>query len=159
MAGPDITEKSRLQRLMANRRSPLHQLLEQSDQLTRLQKHVTPLLPIELQQHVTVAGVREGDLLLLTDSGVWASRLRQLQTELIRTLRAQLPGYGIERLSIKVRPRSSTKKTGRKANPISQKNAQLLEEEARQTKDEGLKRVLLSLARHTKDGDDTPPTR
>jgi len=155
MAGTDITEKSKLQRLLANRRSPLHQLLEQSEQLSRLQKHVTPLLPAELQQQVTIAGVRDGELLLLTHSGVWASRLRQLQTELIGKLERQLPGYGIERLSIKVRPRSGAQRTGRKANPISQKNARLLEEEARQTKDEGLKRVLLSLARHTKDSEET----
>lgn len=155
MAGPDLTEKAKLQRLMANRRSPLHQLLVQSEQLSRLQKQVTPLLPTELQQHVTIAGVRGGDLLLLTDSGVWASRLRQVQAELIRTLKTRLPAYGIEQVSVKVRPRAGAKKTVRKANLISQKNAQLLEEEARQTKDEGLKRVLLSLARHTKEDDDT----
>lgn len=146
---------SSLQQLLANRRSPLHQLLAQSEQLNRLQRHVTPLLPQELQQHVTIAGVRDGELLLLTNSGVWASRLRQLQTELVGKLQMQIPAYGIERLSIKVRPRGGSQKTTRKANPISQKNARLLEEEARQTKDEGLRRVLLSLARHVKSGDET----
>ena len=127
--------------------------MQQAEGLERLQRVVGPLIPAELRDHVTLAGVRDGCLLLITDSGVWASRLRQLQHSLLGQLASRLPELKVQSVGIKVRPRAGQRKNTRKALRISKENARLLEEEAGQTKDEGLKRVLQSLASRTRDAD------
>lgn len=150
MTPPDPTEKPVLQRVLTDRRSPLRQLIARSEHLAALQQQVYRLIPGELHSQVTVAGVTEHSLLLITHSGAWAARLRQLQGGILRDVQQQLPELQVRGIQIKVRPQSRPRKPIRQANRLSQDNAELLLQEAEHTEHDGLKRILQRLASHTR---------
>jgi len=153
MTPPDPTDKPILQRVLTDRRSPLRQLIAQSEQLAALQKQVYRFIPAELHPQVLVAGIKEHCLLLITHSGAWAAKLRQLQGGMLRNIQQQLPELQVRGIQIKVRPQSRPRKPVRQANRLSQDNAELLLQEAEHTEHEGLKRVLRRLASHTRQPD------
>ena len=54
------------------------------DQYTRILQKV---LPIECREHVQVANIRQQNLILITDSPVWTTRLRQLSPTILQFIR------------------------------------------------------------------------
>ncbi len=54
------------------------------DQYTRLLQQI---LPIECRNHVEVANIRNQNLMLITDSPVWTTRLRQLSPQILQFIR------------------------------------------------------------------------
>jgi hypothetical protein len=139
--------------LLRNQSSPLHRLIQQSRSLENLQTKILPCIPQELRGHVSIVGVREQTLLLITDAGIWAAKLRQQQQEILGGLERCARELGIHSINVKVRPKHEVPKTPRYARRLSKENAQLLREEAEHTTDEGLARVLRSIASHTRDDD------
>lgn len=148
----DPTANPTFRRILGNRQSPLRQLLLRTQSLSELEQRVLPCIPELLRPHVMIAGIQDGRLLLITSGGAWATRIRQLQDSIVAELRRQAPEYGVQAVSIKVRPMAQAPhKAKRPARLLSKENARLLVEEAEHTKDEGLKRVLLALASHQRE--------
>lgn len=113
-----------------------------------LLKQLRSLLPQPISEHCIWAIPKKGDLILLVDSPVWASRLRYLSPKLNQQLRQY--GLKVRRIQVKVsimRGDVLQDKT-RRANPISAANAKLLSSAAQSVDDEELRSALLRLSRH-----------
>jgi hypothetical protein len=140
------------------------------DQYTRLLQQI---LPIECRNHVEVANIRNQNLMLITDSPVWTTRLRQLSPQILQFIRENSANTNsnnekaqiIHHVQINTRYNpASVKQTGscqkllapeKKPPHISEKTAELLSQSANSINHQSLKTALLSLARHGKSDDGT----
>jgi hypothetical protein len=126
-------------------------LKSQEDLLERIRTLLTP----PLHDHCVWSVLNKGELILFTDSPAWASRLRYLSSNLQQQLRRE--GLSIRRVLVKVSlsNKEYLQKSGarnlRRANPISQSNAQLLRSIAQTVDDPSLKASLERLSKHAKE--------
>ncbi len=65
------------------------------------------ILPGELQEHCTLAGISRGTLLLEVDPGPYMHEMKIMNTELLNEIQDRCPGAGIKRINL--RPRKNTK--------------------------------------------------
>ena len=65
------------------------------------------ILPAELQDHCTLAGISRGTLLLEVDPGPYMHEMKIMNTELLNEIRDRCPGAGIKRINL--RPGKNTK--------------------------------------------------
>jgi hypothetical protein len=97
--------------------------------------------------------LKNGLLVLLADSPVWASRLRYASHDLQRQL--ILHGWSIRRTQSKVSiPKKLTEYNAkiRPTMPLSQANAELLRSVAESIQNKELKDALIRLSTHTTNG-------
>ena len=59
----------------------------QAKKLAKYTKLIRNILPVECHSHVQVANVRNQNLMLITDSPVWTTRLRQLSPQILQYIR------------------------------------------------------------------------
>ena len=65
------------------------------------------ILPGELQNHCTLAGISRGTLLLEVDPGPYMHEMKIMNTELLNEIQDRCPGAGIKKINL--RPRKNTK--------------------------------------------------
>ncbi len=65
------------------------------------------ILPVELQDHCTLAGISRGTLLLEVDPGPYMHEMKIINTALLNEIQDRCPGAGIKRINL--RPRTNTK--------------------------------------------------
>ncbi len=143
--------RKQVSELLNSPTSGLGSLIERAQQVNRLQKMFTQSLPINLKDSgVEFACVINGVITVLVPNALAANQIRMQQHEILKHLR-QFPEFEfIYQIKPKVRPHAERQKRKRKVNPISKQNAELLLQEARHCGDEELRKVLESLATHTK---------
>ena len=106
------------------------------------------ILERPLRSHLTVANLRDGQLILLVDSPVWASRARLRLPEIRKALEQHAPNLSVTGISLITRPKPSAA-----ANPaprrarISESSRKLLSDVAEDTDNPGLRRTLKRIAR------------
>lgn len=136
--------------------------LQQTQKLAQFTKILRAVLPVECLNHVKVANIRNQTLMLVTDSPVWTTRLRQLSPQILKFIQengATLnPGSEktdvIHHLRISTRYQTGTRKVGsqqkkhRKKLQVSPKTAELLSQSADSLGDNQLKEALSRLAIH-----------
>lgn len=123
------------------------------------------VLPVECIDHVQVANVRDQNLMLITDSPVWTTRLRQLSPQILQHIREHSPKYSnqsdsnavIHHVQISTRYQSSSEEAAasaaskhRQPPSVSNKTAEILKQSADSISDPRLKKALLNIASHTK---------
>ena len=125
------------------------------------------ILPIECINHVQVANIRNQNLMLITDSPVWTTRLRQLSPQILQYIRENTQNDGksqiIHHIQISTRYHStnngaqtkSSKKNLHKPK-ISEKTAHLLSRSADSIEHQQLKKALLKIASHSKSSKSIP---
>ena len=59
----------------------------QAQKLARYTQLLRNILPVECHGHVQVANIRNHSLMLMTDSPVWTTRLRQLSPQILQFIR------------------------------------------------------------------------
>ena len=59
----------------------------QAKKLAQYTQLLQKILPIECRNHVQVANIRNQNLMLITDSPVWTTRLRQLCPQILQFIR------------------------------------------------------------------------
>lgn len=69
-----------------------------------LTQQVTKYLPMAMHDHCWVTALDEGQLTVVTDSPVWASKLRYLSRDLISKLRQEKSLPAVSFINIKVAP-------------------------------------------------------
>ncbi len=84
-------------------------LLAHSQQLHELTGLLTRILPLECNGHFHVASLRVRTLVLISDSPVWATRLRLASTEIVRLLNQH--GHSIAHVEIRTRIQRITETT------------------------------------------------
>lgn len=140
------------------------EIAQQARKLTQYTRILHKVLPIECRNHVQVANIRQQNLILITDSPVWTTRLRQLSPTILQYLRDNSASYlssesdkPIHHIQITTRyshNENHQQKTTENPQPnkpkISEKSAKLLSQSANSIGNEQLKSALLRVASHSK---------
>ncbi len=77
------------------------ELIYKTEALKTIEQHLYYHLSEELVAHVKVISLKHGELKLLIDSNAWASRIRYLQKEIIKSFLGD-PAFTVQTLKIKV---------------------------------------------------------
>jgi len=109
-------------------------------------------LPPELDGHFHVANIHDRTLVIMTDSPVWTTRLRQLGPRILTILQNRgrknllhIRVFSRPAQTAPIRPAEPVKS---RPNQISQQSSQLISQTAAGIADEGLRAALLKLATH-----------
>ncbi|EIJ43738.1 hypothetical protein BegalDRAFT_2910 [Beggiatoa alba B18LD] len=138
----------------------VHTLIERCTALQQIDRAFKAYLPLALRSHCRVVNVRDHRLIIWADNAPYATRLRYLSDEILQRglTDPYLQGLRIQKLDIKVRSVNREVITPSPASLIkrrphlSTETAMLLQNVAHSLKDQGLRTVLLRLARHTDKG-------
>jgi hypothetical protein len=136
-------------------------LLNQSKKLAQYTQLLHNILPIECRNHVEVANIRNQNLMLITDSPVWTTRLRQLSPQILQFIGENSSKVDdtqrIHHVQISTRyhasntsKQQSSSSKARHKPQISEKTAELLLQSAKSINHQQLKTALLKVARHSK---------
>jgi hypothetical protein len=140
----------------------------QAKKLAQYTQLLQQVLPVECRKHVEVANIRNQNLMLITDSPVWTTRLRQLNPVILEFIRKNSANIDISDNKtqiihhIQISTRYNANKTNhagahrqhissqkQKQRPhISEKSAELLSQSANSIDHQPLKTALLRIASH-----------
>lgn len=117
---------------------------------------IRSVLPPEFHAHVKVANIRSNSLILVTDSPVWTTRLRQLSSHILQALKdnsSNLPKTQIiHHIQIQTRYQAGgsppPKRTVKHKPGLSRSTAERLNQSADSIEDPELKRALSKLAQN-----------
>jgi len=128
-------------------------LRKRAQELRRLTSLLRSELPPESDGHYHVANIHDRTVVLMTDSPVWTTRLRQLGPNILTILHN---GGRKHLLHIRVFSRPSQTVENKPSQPvkkqarlISRQSSQLIHQAASYIADDGLRDALLKLANHT----------
>ena len=137
--------------LESSLKGPVKDLMVRAKELLQLETLIREFLDPVLKRHCRVAGFKNGDITLLADSPVWATRLRCQVPVLMTLLRRTWPNAELRKMLVKVSPFWLPEKPPRRQLIRSQSAAAVLQEVADTIEDEQLSRTLRRLAsRHDK---------
>ncbi len=77
------------------------ELLQKTEALNKIEQHLRFHLPKELADHIKVIALKHGELKIMVDSNAWASRIRYLQKEIVKSFLGD-PAFHVQTLKIKV---------------------------------------------------------
>ena len=140
----------------------------QAQKLARYTQLLHQVLPIECRGHVEVANIRNQNLMLITDSPVWTTRLRQLSPQILQFIGENRPNTDTSnnkmqiihhvQISTRYNPNNAHQATPhqqqispekkRQRPHISEISAELLAQSANSIDHQQLKTALLRVARH-----------
>jgi len=125
-------------------------LRRQAQQLQGILTALKSALPEDCQSHIEVGGIRDNQLVILTDSSVWQTRLRMYSQSMQESV-YQHTELRPSRLIIKVlSPRRPPPEEHHPRRLLSQKSADIIEKTAQGISDPELRKALKKLAKHTK---------
>ncbi|MDX1497063.1 MAG: DUF721 domain-containing protein [Salinisphaeraceae bacterium] len=136
----------RLNEVLQKRDALTVRLLDKASQLQRLQSRLQEWLPAPLHEHVQLANIREGRLILTADSNAWASKLRYLSPDLLQRLQAA--GWPCQRIEVKVAPVYAPPRIRKIKRSIPDSARRLLLQTADHIDDPDIAATLKKLARH-----------
>ncbi|WP_412852353.1 DciA family protein [Ectothiorhodospira shaposhnikovii] len=124
------------------------ELLHRARELENLTQSVRDLLPPGPREHCWVGGLEAGALILVTDTGAWASQLRYLQREILKQVKAH---HGLQAKSVRIRVRPAmgsvrSESRARQLDPLSPRARSALLGAARAVDDPELSQALRRLA-------------
>jgi len=116
------------------------------EKLTRL---IKASLPVNCQDHVQVSDIRDFQLILMTDSPAWSSRLRLYSQNMIQMLEEHT-NIRVNRVRIKLRqPQRHIEKPVRKLRYLKENTARMIQQTAETIDDPDLQHALENLAKKT----------
>jgi hypothetical protein len=121
-------------------------LLERARKLSRFERAVLQLLPVELAAHCKVLNLKSEILVLAAPSPAWAGRVRFAIPELVKQLQREL-GLHIRKVVMKIQPQSTEPQ--KPPLRMSMSSATLLAQTARAIDYPPLQEALLRLAAKT----------
>lgn len=119
-------------------------------ELVRLDQIITSALPTGCLNHVNVAGIRDNQLILITDSPVWASKLRLYRQSLIQMIEEH-GDIKISNILIKQSKIEAIKLKQPTAKPrhLNRQSSRVIAQTADAISDPALKQALYHLAKNT----------
>ena len=122
-------------------------MLDQARRLEAMTQSVRTLLPPGLRDHCWVGNIKDGVLVLVTDSGTWAHPLRYMQREVLKQMKAH---HGISARSIKIRVRPVMQafmpRPGKPLPPLNEDAREALSRAADSVEDPELRETLRRFA-------------
>jgi len=128
-------------------------LISEAKRLSQLKIIINQSLDQALAEHVFVSTLKNGQLTLVVDSPVWATRLRYMQNEIINRLKKFTMGKNVNHITVKVRPldfQTSAKAQKRRKISLSKSSASRMSEELEAISDPALKDSLKRILKHAK---------
>lgn len=126
----------------------LGRLLAQMGVLERATRLMRAQLGEPLGSHCVAANIKDGALVVQTDSAAWAAKLRFQVGALLQRLNGTAEFAGLRSVRVRVSPAAVPRPPAARARPrISKQAATLLESVAQGTEDEELRAVLLRLSK------------
>jgi hypothetical protein len=122
---------------------------QQTQQLARIDQLLKSVLPAAGHTHIQIANIADRELVVLTDSPAWSTRLRLYTQDMLYML-AQHTDYGITNIRIRLlRNHDKTKfsQATRQPTHISKNSAKIIRQAADTISDPDLKNSLLQLAK------------
>lgn len=136
-----------LRHIIANKAGSLSAILRNAQRLERLDTILKYTLQPPLDGIVQLANYREGILILLTPSPVWASRLRHMLPQLRQDLLHQSRFKELRDIQVRIAPLERATDTRQPANHhLSPESAAILKRTADTIQDPALKSALQRLA-------------
>jgi len=99
-----MKHSSSIGELLNNPRGDFGQILNRVKELRKLTRHLKNLVDAPLNQHIFVANIRDNVLIIGTDSAVWHTRVRYLETQLLQQMRTLEGLSGLQRIEFRVQP-------------------------------------------------------
>ena len=135
-------------------------LKKRAQELNRLTLMLRNELPPEVDGHFSVANIRDRTLIIMSDSPVWATRLRQLGPQIVTILQNN-GRKNLLHIQVFSRPPNSPSVRPPEPAPgpeksISSQSRQLINQTATYIEDENLREAMLKLAKH---GSTTEPKK
>lgn len=124
-------------------------LTKQTQQIARIDRLLKSALPVAGHPHIQVANIVDTELVVITDSPAWSTRLR-LHTQDMLYMLAQHTDCGITNIRIRLLKNHNKNKllpAAKKPIPLSNNSAALIQQTADSISDSELKRSLLQLAK------------
>ena len=125
-------------------------ILRKAHELQKIGQAIKASLPLDCHSHLDVVGIRENELILLTDSPVWQTRLRMFSQTILEALH-QHAGINITRIKIRLAPPTRTiepyippKRT------LSNESARVIDQTANCISDPALREAMLRLSKKAK---------
>ena len=128
-----------------NSKPSTQRLIQQVNNLKRLNQRLSGILPTPIAQHYEIASIEQGALTILCSSSAWAARLRLQQTKIIKGFQ----DLQIHSLAIVIAPTKADKRIDKPKKPaatMSQQTSKLLIELSETTSDLKLKQALQRLS-------------
>lgn len=124
-------------------------ILAHARKLERLTMLLRKELPPECDGHYHAAAIHDGTLVIVTDSPVWTTRLRQLGPQILQLLKNKTP-QNLQHVRIISRhgPAVSNHEPPVVKRELSQQSSQYIAQTASYIKDKPLKEALLKISRH-----------
>ena len=114
--------------------------------LRQVSQAVKATLPLDCHSHIEVAGIKDNQLIILTDSPVWQTRLRMLSQSMLEAL---LSHTGIQLSSVKLKltpPKRSIPEVKPASRILSQASAVVIEQTASSISDPELRKAMQRLS-------------
>jgi len=127
-------------------------LLSQLNELQKLQGLFVQYLEPHLAKHCEVARYHQDKLIVITDTGSWATQLQFRIPELLEKLKTHLEFQNIKAICCKIRPKvlRDKKQSTRQVSKLSQETAELILQMTGNIQDEDLRAVFARIASHRK---------
>ncbi len=124
-------------------------LIAKAKLLEQLNQVIYSLLTVDLKPHCYVANIRQNQLIIATDSAVWATQLRYQVSTLLDTIRDVVPSIANIKISVQARSKAIEQpKVNIEQRHISKNTAIQLESCADNITNEHLRQALKKLASH-----------
>ncbi len=123
------------------------QIRKKALELKRLEGAICASLPLDCHDHFHVSAIRDRQLIVLTDSPVWQTRLRMYSHSMLEAVEQHT---GIKLAQVKIRlspPRRKPPTIEPVPRVLSAQSAQLIEQTAQCISDDALQSALLRLSR------------
>ena len=125
-------------------------ILRKALELQKMEQAIKDSLPLDCHAHLNIGGIRENELILLTDSPVWQTRLRMFSQTILEAL-LQHTGITLTRVKIKLTP---SKRLIEPALPpkrtLSKDRAKIINQTATCISDPELRQAMLRLSKKAK---------
>lgn len=124
-------------------------ILAHSRKLEQLTMLLRNALPPECDGHYHAAAIHDNTLVIVTDSPVWTTRLRQLGPQILQILKNKTPRK-LQHIRVISRhgPAVSNHEPPVIKRELSQQSSQHITQTANYIKDKSLKEALLKIAQH-----------
>jgi len=149
MATSKFSTSKKVGTLLASAAPGLQQVLEKAAILDQLTRDLRASLPAPLNQHVSVANIRENTLIIGANSSAWITRVRYLAPSILKLIRQKTGLKELNKVHFKVITAQSPEPESHSRQPnMSKGTSLLLESTAKGVVDQTLKAALRRLSRN-----------
>jgi len=150
MASSKQSNSQKVGNLLASAAPGLQQVLEKAAVLDQLTRDLRASLSAPLNQHLSVANIRQNTVVIGADSSAWITQARYLASAILKLIRQKTGLKQLSKIHFKViSVQDNTSHTHSQQPSMTQGTSLLLESTAKGVTDPSLRAALQRLSRNT----------